>query len=55
MDYEDSIYSQDIIDLILQVDAWEIPPEDFPRVFSELPLGDFSEIPQHSPYASLRF
>jgi hypothetical protein len=55
MDFKDSIYSQDIIELILQIDAWEISPEDFPRVFSEQYLGDFSELPQHSPYASLRF
>jgi hypothetical protein len=55
MDYEDSIYSQDIIELILQVDAWEIPPEDFPRVLSAQGLGLSSDLPHHSPYAVLRF
>jgi hypothetical protein len=55
MDFEDSIYNQDIIELILQIDAWEIPPEDFHRIVSEQALGASSELPQHSPYVSLRF
>jgi hypothetical protein len=51
-----------IEDALAQVEAWEIDPEDIPQVVDEqarlmcgLNLEPSSNLPHHSPYASLRF